>query len=62
MENNTNWPFEAWLKVAVLQLGLSPEDFWKMSLKDWFALTQSPAPYAMRKSDLIKLEQDYEQS
>ena len=62
MENETKWPFDAWLKIAVLQLGLSPEDFWKMSLTDWFALTRSAAPLAMRKSDLIKLEQDYEQS
>lgn len=61
MENDANWPFEAWLKIAVLQLGISPEDFWKMSLRDWFALTRSTAPQAMRKSDLIKLEQDYEQ-
>ena len=60
MENETNWPFDAWLKIAVLQLRLSPEDFWKMSLKDWFALTRSTAPKPMRKSDLIKLEQDYE--
>ena len=62
MENDAKWPFEAWLKIAVLQLGLSPEDFWKMSLEDWFALTRSTSPLAMRKSNLIKLEQDYEQS
>jgi len=62
MENDATWPIEAWLKIAVLQLGLSPEDFWKMSLRDWFALTRSSAPKPMGKSDLIKLEQDYEQS
>ena len=62
MKNDENWPFEAWLKIVVLQFGLSPEDFWKMSLKDWVALTRSTAPKPMGKSDLIKLEQDYEQS
>ena len=59
-ENTPDWPFKAWLKIAVMQLGLSPLEFWEMSLTDWFALTQTSAPLAMRKSDLIKLEQDYE--
>ena len=60
MANNENWPFEVWLKIAVLQLGLSAEAFWNMSLMDWFALTRHTAPSAMRKEDLIKLEMDYE--
>ena len=60
MKYDARWPFDAWLKIAVLQFGLSPEDFWKMSLKDWFVLTRSTALKPMRKSDLIKLEQDYE--
>jgi len=62
MKTDVDWPFEAWLKIAVFQLGLSPKAFWEMSLKDWFALTRISAPNAMRKDDLIKLEQDYEQS
>lgn len=62
MKNDAHWPFETWLKIAVLQLGLSPEDFWKISLVDWFALTRNTGAQVMRKSDLIKLEQDYEQS
>lgn len=62
MTDKTDWPFEAWLKISVMQLGLSPDVFWDMSLMDWFALTQASAPQAMRKADLIKLEHDYEQS
>jgi len=62
MKNEVDWPFQVWLKIAVLQLGISPKEFWEMSLKDWFALTRISAPQAMRKKDLIKLEQDYEQS
>ena len=62
MKNETNWPFEVWLKIAVMQLGISPSEFWQMSLMDWFSIAKTSAPKAMRKSDLIKLEQDYEQS
>lgn len=62
MTESKNWPFEAWLKIAVCQLGLTPQAFWEMSLTDWFSLTQSGAAQAMSKADLIKLEDDYEQS
>lgn len=60
MTGETDWPFEPWLKIAVMQLGLSPEAFWEMSVMDWFALTKKSAPRAMTKADLIKLEHDYE--
>jgi len=54
-----NWPFEAWLKIAVMQLGLSPAQFWAISLIDWFSLTRPSGPPAMTKSDLIKMEDRY---
>ena len=60
MKNETGWPFEAWLKIAVMQLGISPSEFWQMSLMDWFSIAKTSAPKAMRKSDLTKLVQDYE--
>ena len=60
MGETQEWPFEAWLKIAVLQLGLSPQAFWEISLCDWFALSKSSVTQAMRKADLIKLEHDYE--
>ena len=60
MSEAQNWPFDAWLKIAVLQLGLSPSEFWQMSVSDWLALTQISAPLTMSKAELIKLEQGYE--
>ena len=54
-----SWPFEAWLKLAVMQLGLTPSEFWNLSLIDWFALTRKSTPAPMGKDTLLKLEQDY---
>ena len=54
------WPFEAWLKIAVMQLGLTPTEFWNLSLVDWFALTRSSGPRAMTKDELIKMEAVYD--
>jgi len=53
MAETQDWPFEAWLKIAVIQLGLSPKEFWGMSLCDWFALTQRTAPHAMCSAERI---------
>ena len=60
MNQPHDWPFEVWLKIAVMQLGLTPSEFWKMSLIVWFAITRANRPSVMTKADLIKLEQDYE--
>jgi len=60
MVDKTDWPFDVWLKIAVMQLGLLPKEFWEMSLIDWLSLTKTSAPSVMGKSDLIKLEQDYD--
>ena len=55
-----NWPFEAWLKIAVMQLGLSPRDFWSLSLSDWFLLTRPARYIGLSRKALLKMEQDYE--
>lgn len=55
-----DWPFEAWLKIARIQLGLSPREFWVLSLTDWFALTRSEASSRLTQTDLDKMEHDYE--
>lgn len=34
----SNWPFEAWLRLAVLHMKISPESFWDMPVRDWFWL------------------------
>ena len=38
MSRNNDWPFDVWLDVAVRIYGLSPQDFWAMSLRDWLSL------------------------
>ncbi len=62
VNKNQNWPFQAWLKIAVFQLGLTPTEFWTLPLTDWFALTQGGQSEAMNKDALLKLELDYEHS
>ena len=38
-------PWGAWLKTA-FAFGLNPADFWRLSLKEWRALTApAPAPF-----------------
>ena len=38
MEQNSPWPFVQWLELSVRSLGLSPQDFWSMSLCDWLSI------------------------
>lgn len=35
MDENNDWPFVQWLDLSVRVLGISPQDFWTMSLYDW---------------------------
>jgi len=37
---NPRW--RAWLRLAVLRFGLSPRDFWALSLAEWRALLAGP--------------------
>ncbi len=59
MSKNENWPFDAWQKIAVMQLGLAPAEFWEMSLIDWFSITPPNRRCAMTKDELIKMETKY---
>ena len=59
MKKPNDWPFEAWLKIAVMQLGLSPSEFWQISLIDWLAITRPHRRAVMTKETLLKMEQDY---
>ncbi len=60
MADDRPWPFDIWQKIAVTQLGISPQDFWQISLRDWFAITKTSAPGPMTRQDLIQLEDQYE--
>ena len=35
MNKADEWPFVLWLDIAVRILGLSPQEYWSMSLYDW---------------------------
>lgn len=57
--NNSDWPFDAWLKLAVRGYRLTPAAFWEMSLCDWLCLTKANAPDALSRDDLAALIQSY---
>ena len=42
----TPWPA---LLAAALRLGVAPAQFWRLSLKEWRALTASPASPALTR-------------
>lgn len=39
--NPHKWPFQAWLRLAVLHMKLSPDAFWDMPVRDWLWLCQN---------------------
>ncbi len=53
------WPFDAWLKLAVSVYHISPRAFWQMSVRDWLALTRSDKAPAMNAAELVKLHKQY---
>lgn len=53
------WPFSAWLKLAVMRYGLTPSEFWQMSVHDWRVLTQSTEPKPLTRTELGALTQQY---
>jgi uncharacterized phage protein (TIGR02216 family) len=42
------------LRLAVA-LGIAPEAFWRLSLKEWRALTQTPPAQVLTRTDLTSL-------
>lgn len=42
------------LRLA-LSLGLPPQDFWRLSLKEWRALTEAPPAPVLSRADLSAL-------
>ncbi len=41
--HDEDWPFAAWLDIAVRIFGLSPQAFWSLSLFDWLTLISQRA-------------------
>ena len=56
------WPFEQWLDIAVRLYGLTPSEFWQMSLYDWLclmdhSLSRNEKNSPMLRSDFSKLSE-----
>lgn len=54
-ENAQNWPFEAWLKLAVIHMKISPENFWGMPVRDWLWLCRASQKQAVSLTDFQSL-------
>jgi len=54
-----DWPFDIWLRLAVLHMGLSPQEFWAMDMRDWFALCHRSTPVQFGQADLETLLKAY---
>lgn len=52
-----DWPFDIWLRLAVMHMHLSPQDFWDMNLRDWFVLCHRQETAQFSQLDLIGLMQ-----
>lgn len=48
-------PFDDWLRLAVLRLAIPPSHFWRLSLKEWLVLTQSPSAPPLQRNELRAL-------
>jgi len=48
-----DWPFEAWLTLALRGFGLPPDAFWAMSLRDWLSVTRTDGAQAMRRAESV---------
>lgn len=47
-------PFDAWLRLAV-RMGITPREFWNLSLKEWRVLTQAAGPAPLGRGELETL-------
>lgn len=54
-----NWPFDAWLNLAVTRFGLPPREFWAMSVKDWLTLTAPTNPQGLSRDGFAALSARY---
>lgn len=54
-----NWPFEKWLRLAVIHLKLSPEEFWDMPLRDWFWLCKKTENAVLSRDDFQSLFEQF---
>jgi uncharacterized phage protein (TIGR02216 family) len=48
-------PWRAWMAFGLGRLGLSPREFWTMSLAEWRAVLAAQEPYALGRRELEDL-------
>lgn len=53
------WPFDLWLKTAVRGFGLSPNEFWQMSVCDWLVLLAGNTEQSFSRTELATLMNTY---
>ncbi|PHQ60443.1 MAG: hypothetical protein COC03_02250 [Robiginitomaculum sp.] len=58
-ERPSEWPFDLWLKTAVRGFGLSPAEFWAMSVRDWLALLVRNGEQGLARTGLSTLMNTY---
>jgi len=58
-ENTETWPFQKWLKLAVVHMKISPEEFWDMPVRDWFWLCQTSQNKAISLDDFQSLFEQF---
>ncbi|MBL4854845.1 MAG: phage tail assembly chaperone [Robiginitomaculum sp.] len=55
----TEWPFDMWLKTAVRGFGLSPHEFWQMSVCDWLVLIAGAGSEGITREKFDELMNTY---
>lgn len=59
MSETPKWPFQKWLRLAVLQMGLTPDAFWSMDVIDWLTLCKREGGGTMSSADLDALQTQF---
>ncbi|CAM3830085.1 phage tail assembly chaperone [Litorimonas haliclonae] len=59
MSEKLNWPFEVWLRLAVLQMGQTPETFWSMEVIDWLTLCKKGEGQGLSLADFEVLQKQF---
>lgn len=54
-KDTPQWPFDVWLRLAVLHMHMTPHAFWAMSVRDWFTLCHRDNSAQFARSDLADL-------
>jgi hypothetical protein len=56
---SSDWPFQTWFRLAVLQMNIAPQDFWNMALRDWFWLCRAGQSNALTRESFDSLFEQF---